>query len=298
MSSTAGKLSYKYRSGAAALRSLSDGCLYFAPPAVLNDALEARFDLVKPSRYGVPIEKAVRLLASRRGHRGNGSLLDASIKEVGSQNPADAAWFQSGVKSVGIFSSSRTPDNQPMWAYYCHDGSGVCFELEWSDKVLESNHLYPVYVHYTDKTREHSIAEDFAHVLLEVGDENPHWSLKQIEAFVLTTSFRDRWRMRSVARAVSTKHSDWSHERELRILAPQAMGLPLVSQTLKRVFFWRTEFDEWSPIILLLHRLYPSVEMAQFTFVHREPFVELRSTSTKLIPLEHGADPWRLRGDG
>jgi hypothetical protein len=34
-------VNFKYRSGAAALRSLSDGTCYFAQPGELNDSLEA-----------------------------------------------------------------------------------------------------------------------------------------------------------------------------------------------------------------------------------------------------------------
>lgn len=292
------KISYKYRSGAAALRCLSDGCLYFAPPAVLNDALEARFDLVPETKFAAPIRRAAQLLTSGRDSKGVSSFVETTLKELQSQSPEATGWFQAGVKSAGVFSSGATPDNQPMWAYYCNDRAGVCFELEWSDSVLERNHLYPVSVLYSDKTREHNIAEDFAHTLLEVATENPRWSLKQIAALSLTDSFRAKWRMRTIARATSTKHSNWSHEREIRILSPHALGLPLLADVLKRVYFARTDFAEWSPIVLLLRRLYPSVEVAQLNFIHRAPFVEVRSLTTKLIPLEYSSDPWNLRGEG
>jgi hypothetical protein len=82
--------------------------------------------------------------------------------------------------------------------------------------------------------------------------------------------------IRSIARAVSIKHADWQHEAEVRLLAPRAGPLPLLSDVLKRVYFVRTDFSEWGSILMLLHRLYPKVEIARLSFEHTEPFVRIQ----------------------
>jgi hypothetical protein len=88
-----------------------------------------------------------------------------------------------------------------------------------------------------------------------------------------------------MSRAVSTKHSDWMHEHELRMLSPKAGSLPILRQILKRVYFTRTDFSEWGPIMMLLHQLYPHVETAQVTFSHAEPLVSIQRLEKKLIPV-------------
>lgn len=88
-----------------------------------------------------------------------------------------------------------------------------------------------------------------------------------------------------MSRAVSTKHADWAHEHELRMLSPRAGPLPILRDILKRVYFTRTDFPEWRPIMMLLHQLYPAVEMAQVTFSHAEPLVSIRSLQAKIIPV-------------
>ena len=88
-----------------------------------------------------------------------------------------------------------------------------------------------------------------------------------------------------MSRAVSTKHSDWAHEHELRMLSPKAGPLPILGQILKRVYFTRTDFPEWGPIMMLLHQLYPGVETAQVTFSHTEPLVSIQRLEKKLIPI-------------
>jgi hypothetical protein len=107
--------------------------------------------------------------------------------------------------------------------------------------------------------------------------------MSQLQEFSLTESFRRRWGIQSVARAVSTKHADWQHEAELRLIAPRAGHIPIMSDILKRVFFIRTDFHEWGSIMMLLHRLYPKVELASLSFEHKEPFVKMQGRNSVIL---------------
>jgi hypothetical protein len=59
-------VNFKYRSGAAALRSLSDGTCYFTQPGELNDSLEAKFALTDPSSYAKVLSQTLTELAAER----------------------------------------------------------------------------------------------------------------------------------------------------------------------------------------------------------------------------------------
>jgi len=277
--------SFKYRSGAAALRSLSEGTAYFASPGELNDTLEAKFELTDAAHYIDAFESAIRELALRRGHRG-GYLFDkAGFAEFELVHKRENQRFQDACQQVGIFSTACRPDDQAMWAYYCDNFQGVCFELEWSTYVLQKYQLLPNKVSYTRKARVLNRADDLRHSLLELGSQNPEWSMAQLQEFSLTEEFRRLEGIRSVAHAVSLKHADWRHERELRVIAARAGHMPMMEEILKRVFFIRTDFLEWGSIMMLLHKLYPKVELARVSFEHKEPFVKIEPFETKLIPI-------------
>lgn len=64
-----------------------------------------------------------------------------------------------GDQKLGVFSSARRPDSQPMWAYYCDDSKGICFELEWSDELLATYQLMPTEIQYADEPRVHHRVE-------------------------------------------------------------------------------------------------------------------------------------------
>ncbi|EEC32403.1 hypothetical protein BUC_4701 [Burkholderia pseudomallei 576] len=58
-----------------------------------------------------------------------------------------------------------------------------------------------------------------------------------------------------------------------------------MGQVLKRVYFVRTDFPEWGPVMMLLHQLYPNVELAKLTFQHIEPYVKVQRMTKKLVPI-------------
>ena len=281
-------VNYKYRSGAAALRNLSEGTAYFASPAELNDALEAKFELADTTSFIEIMTNTLNELESLRGRVGKYKFNKTGFIEFDKENSFENQRFYKNCQETGIFSTASRPDNQPMWAYYCNDSKGVCFELEWSKEVMQKHGLWPIEVNYSNKSRLHNRADDMRQALLELGEEHPDWNLQQLKEFSLSEPFRRRWGIRSIARAVSVKHLDWQHESELRVISSRSGALPIISDVLKRVIFTRTDFTEWGAIMMLLHRLYPKVEIARVEFAHKEPFSSIVPLEMKKIPIEYG----------
>lgn len=290
-------VNFKYRSGAAALRGLSDGTCYFAHAGELNDSLEAKFAPAPPSSYAQTLAQTLTELAAQRKERARYEPEEESAEHLSKLIAEEDEIFAAKCQRVGIFSGTTRPDNQPMWAYYCNDGRGVCFEFEWPSDVLKQFSLRPTFVHYTGHPRVHDRFEDMRAELLAAGDMHLDWTVEQLHEYSQTHEFFARWIARSMSRAVSTKHSDWAHEHELRMLSPRAGPLPILREILKRVYFTRTDFPEWGPIMMLLHRLYPGVEMAKVTFSHTEPLVSIQHLEAKLIPVALSADGFTRVGD-
>lgn len=279
------RVSFKYRSGPTALRSLSDGTVYFAKPCELNDALEAQFEPSTSPQFSMTLAATLTELAKSRNepHRYVPDELFAA--EFDQHMARDDENFKAACQQLGLFSSARRPDSQPMWAYYCGDSKGVCFELEWPDELLATYQLIPTVVQYSDAPRIHNRADDLRLALLALGEEHPDWTVDAIEKHSLTEVFNRDWMVRSMGRAVSTKHADWEHESELRVISPAAGSRPILKGILKRIYFVRTDFPEWGPIMMLLHQLYPDVELAQIQFSHKAPLVFVIPMTKKLVSL-------------
>jgi hypothetical protein len=273
---------YKYRSAAAALRCLSEQTLYFASPSELNDCLEAKFDHASEDEYANVVWSTFRELALARGDSDTDcrSIPKGLLEDLRPLSKQDNGDFRVWCDQVGIFSAAPRPDNQPMWAYYCDDARGVCFDLEWSKEVMEEYHLLRTPVMYTREARIHNRAKYLRELLLDLGRRNPTWTMEQILSFSMTGKFARRWSSRSIARAVSSKHTDWEHECELRLIAPRAGPIPVMRDVLKGVFFMRTDFPECRSIVRLLSQLYPNVRLNTMEFLHTEPFVRTR----QLVP--------------
>ena len=279
------RLSFKYRSGPAALRSLSDGTAYFAKPSELNDSLEARFEPAESSQFSATYAATLTELAKSRGEP-IGFVPDESFAEEFDQHMAhEDGHFNKACQELGLFSSTRRPDSQPMWAYYCGDSKGFCFELEWSDELLATYQLMPTEIQYSDEVRIHNRADDLRLALLALGKKHPDWTVDAIEKYSLTESFNRDWMARSMGRAVSMKHADWRHESELRMISPRAGPLPILKAILKRVYFVRTDFPEWGPVMMLLHQLYPDVKVARVEFSHKAPLVSVVPLLKKMVPV-------------
>jgi len=281
-----GKVSFKYRSGPAALRCLSDGFVYFAKPSEFNDCLEAKFDHSTALDYIERMSRSIRSLAEQRGYAGGYAVPRSEILAFEAKNACENANFLEATQRVGIYSTASRPDNQPMWAYYCDNSKGFCFELEWPDTVLGQYQIAPVGVRYSSAARVHNRAEIFDSLIREEAEMHPDWSMDRLLEETQSEFFKFRFQMLNTCRAVSIKHSDWSHEHEVRFVTPSAGPLPILGQVLKRVYFVRTDFPEWGPVMMLMHQLYPNVELAKLTFQHIEPYVEMQNMTKKLVPIQ------------
>lgn len=280
------RVSFKYRSGPAALRCLSDGLVYFAKPSEFNDCLEAKFDHSTAVDYIDRMNRSIRNVAEQRGCTGGYTVPRSEFSSFEAKNASENENFLEATQRVGIYSTASRPDNQPMWAYYCDNSKGFCFELEWPDAVLGRHNIAPVGVLYSSAARVHNRAEIFDSLIREEAELHPDWSMDRILEETRSEFFRFRIQMMNTCRAVSIKHSDWSHEHEVRFVTPRAGSLPIMLQVLKRVYFVRTDFPEWGPVMMLLHQLYPNVELAKLTFQHTEPYVEVQGMTKKLVPIQ------------
>ena len=280
------RISFKYRSGPAALRCLSDGAAYFASPSEFNDCLEAKFDHSSAADYLASMDRSIRGVAQQRGCAGGYTVPEGELAAFEASNGRDDASFLEATQRIGIYSTASRPDNQPMWAYYSDNSKGFCFELEWSDAVLGRYQILPVGVLYSSVERVHNRADIFDTLIREEAELHPDWSMDRILEETRSDFFRFRFQALNTCRAVSIKHSDWAHEREVRFVTPHVGPLPIMGQVLKRVYFVRTDFPEWGPVMMLLPQLYPDVELVQLTFQHTTPYVEARPMTRKLVPLD------------
>lgn len=219
---------FKYRTGESALRCLVNGTLYFASPNELNDTLEAKFDHAEHDANNAIVGATLSEISQNRG---------GPAFEIQSPCPSDLVEaidkendrFRSSCSEVGIFSAARRPNDQAMWAYYAEDCKGVCFELEFSPSTLQANQLVPVDVTYIDGARTHNRAEDWRLLFMALAKEYPNASLAELQEMSLGETFSRRLGVLSSARVTSVKHTDWAHEKEIRLLSGKSGARQILS---------------------------------------------------------------------
>ncbi|HET9112702.1 MAG TPA: hypothetical protein VFN66_02400, partial [Burkholderiales bacterium] len=81
-------VSFKYRSGSAALRCLSDGLAYFAKPSEFNDCLEAKFDHSSAVDYIECMDRSIRSVAEQRGCAGGYEVPEGELASFEAKTPA------------------------------------------------------------------------------------------------------------------------------------------------------------------------------------------------------------------
>lgn len=285
------KISFKYRAGPAALRCLSEGAAYFARPSEFNDCLEAQFDHSSVADYIAQMDQTIKEIAQQRGGVGGYSLPEHALASFETKYACDNASFLDAAQKVGIYSTASRPDNQPMWAYYCDNSKGFCFELEWPDPLLAKYQIVPIGVDYSSTARIYNRADVFEKLIREEANLHPKWSMAQILEETRTDFFNFRFQMLNTCRAASIKHSDWAHENEVRFITPRAGPVPIIKDILKRVYFVRTDFPEWGSVMALLRQLYPDVELVKLTFQHIEPYALTQRMTMKLLPVDDQSLP-------
>lgn len=275
---------FKYRSGESALRCLVDGVLYFAKPDQLNDLLETKFDHAEPEAFNKIYLDTISDVNQKRGGPRLSPGYPCSPDFV-TVNSEENARFRDACDNIGIFSTARRPNDQAMWAYYAENCQGFCFELEWSDSTLNEHQLMPVDVTYSASARTHNRAEDWRTLFLDLAEKNPDATLQDLYDLSLDEPFRRRMGILSTARVTSIKHTDWAHEREIRLLSGKAGARPLLRSVLKRVHFMRTDGDKWGEVMQRLHFDYPQVEVVQWTFHHGAITTSAKKMIFKSIPI-------------
>lgn len=259
---------FKYRTPSAALHCLAEGALYFAKPEQLNDALEAKYDHASLDDFVWVTEQAYRKLNRPGGL--NLELDERSRTKLAEAYARENQRLQAFTEQIGIFSAARRPDHQAMWAYYADNASGVCFELAWNHEVVNRHQIWVADVEYHSVARVHNRAEDWSSVLLALAERHPNASLADLRQLVLEEPARRLVGILSASRATSTKHTDWAHENEIRLLIPKAGAIPVLAEVLKRIYFVRTHGEHWGAIMQIIHSYYPSTELVQLKFSHGE----------------------------
>ncbi|MEF9388471.1 hypothetical protein V4890_23055 [Ralstonia solanacearum species complex bacterium KE056] len=97
------RVSFKYRSGPAALRCLSDGLAYFAKLSEFNDCLEAKFDHSSAADYIERMDRSTRSVAEQRGCAGGYAVPGGKLASFEAKNARDSAKFLEATQRVGIY---------------------------------------------------------------------------------------------------------------------------------------------------------------------------------------------------
>lgn len=285
---------FKYRSLASAKQCLEENTLYFAKPDSLNDMLEAKYDSASYKDF----YKLAGDVYSEVSFKKTGVKLSLShikedeLKELIEANTEEDNRFRDFTEQVGIFSSASRPNDQAMWAYYADNCEGVCFQLEWSSKLLHEHQIIRTNVQYTDTARIINRAEDLKIMFDRVVADYPDATLDELHKISLTEEYSRYYGILSASRAVSIKHTDWKHEDEIRLIKPKYGALPILTDTLKyihiftkdKLVFGKTE-KEILDIILVK---YPSVKIIRWSFDHGAIFAmpsELRVVDLKGNPI-------------
>lgn len=228
---------------------------------------EAKYEHATPEDFARVMTQVYSEISQQRG--GQTLAFDQrGLAEMAEAHAWECDHLQAFTDQIGIFSAAQRPDNQAMWAYYADNASGVCFELEWSHEIADRHQLWVTAVQYHGEARVHNRAEDWRHVFLELAREHPDASLERLHQLSLDESTRRKSGILSASRAVSVKHTDWSHEKEIRLLAPKSGSLPVLGEVLKRVHYVCTDGEHWSAIMQLLRAYYPTVETMHWQFSH------------------------------
>lgn len=262
---------FKYRTLEQAARCLNEGSLYFAKPDELNDMLEAKFDDSTPDEHVVILEHVISRIREERGE--SPVRFDrTAMPELISHLAREDIRLRNFCNGLGIFSATQTPHHQALWAYYADNYQGVCFETHWSSAVIAANQLVCVNVIYDDQPRVLNKANHLGAILKQLANKHPQLTTDDLWKLAMKEEHLRRLGIEMASIAASIKHTDWAHEKEIRILTPKGgRAVPILADVLKRVHFVNTSScrtQKWAEIMLYLRRHYPSVDVVEWRFDH------------------------------
>jgi len=274
----------KYVTAETAKKCLSDRTLYLARPGQLNDTLEARFARASAGAYLDVVESTLAKIASKRGEAP--LVFDReALPEFKALNEQENDRFQRFCENIGICSLTSHPNHQAMWAYYGQGGHGLCLELKFSNEVLNDHELLLGPVEYSDQPRVLNRADDLRESLLEMADQNPNASVRELLKLSFETPFRRRMGLRMAQRATSRKHTDWKHENEIRLLGPNGgYPIPILEKVLSKIHFVNSKALALFAPFLREH--YPEVPLVYWESDHTGTLKHGRSMELNLIPVD------------
>jgi len=236
---------YKYRTYKAALRDLQEGSVYFATHSQFhakNDWLEGKFIMeTSGSTFSKAVVNGLNEIMIKRGSQNRYGM--NFIPRLDDMVIQENKIFINQIKILGIFSTSGTYFNQAMWVHYC-ENEGVCFELEWNEELINEMHLKVQKVNYSDDPRIVNRDIIYKNLLIELGENNPGWSINKILDISLSVEFRKRWRDEFIIKCSAAKRSCWEYEDEIRILSPKSQVFSILKQLLKSVYIFIPKFSD------------------------------------------------------
>jgi len=235
---------YKYRTREAALLDLLEGSVFFADSSqfhTYNDSLEGGFVMeTSASTFSHAIVNALNEIMINRGDSKRYSMNQIpGLEKMVIQGNND---FINQANILGIYSASTTYDNQAMWVHYCKN-EGVCFELEWEQKLIKERHLIISKVEYTNNPRIVNRDLIYKNMLKEFGVKHPDWSIDKILEFSLSIEFRKEWMQEFIIKSSSIKRMCWDYEDETRILSPRSQPFTILKKILKSVYMFIPQFE-------------------------------------------------------
>lgn len=236
---------YKYRTREAALLDILEGAVYFAKPSEFhesNDQLEGEFVMGTTSQSF--LESIIEGLNTIKEKKNEPPIVlpkfqfSPSTDKLISMSNND---FIEQANELGIYSTSSSYDNQAMWTHYCKN-QGVCFELEWDQKIIDRFHFLIKNVEYSSKVRKVNRDVVFKNMLIEYGTKHSELSIEELLKYSMSKEFRSNWMQNFILECSCIKQECWSYENEIRLLSPQAQVYPILKEILRSVYMFIPQF--------------------------------------------------------
>lgn len=198
----AARHAFKYRSGDSAtlerdLESLRDDYFYAAPRSTLNDPFEGRFDRSNLDQQFRVISKLVSAVKP---------AISASFENVAAAADEVLAF----VDKCGVFSLSKTPLDELIWAHYGGSHHGFCIEYDIAKLVeFEAKQYHCIDVQYSNSA----------------------------PAFAATDLVNNDSVLPVLQKLLGTKSFPWQYESEIRVVTSAAGRHQYDYRAVKSIYF-------------------------------------------------------------
>jgi len=249
-----GEIVYKFRDWKIPFHreSLIKGIIYFASPNQFNDPFDSfilpRYDLLseqqKTELYRESIKAENPHLNDREVEKEMGKWLNKRLLDGKRFFDRVDRVMKRNLNLYGIFSLSKSRGNILLWSHYSNSHHGFCIGYNknaLSKFVIESF----FHIQMIAEIQDVYYSEDYP-VLI------PHWGIRPEEYIV---------------KPLITKSSDWSYEKEVRIILYEGANyeLKLVKKDIIKevILGCNISVEDKSEIIEVTKRTYPSAKIIQ-----------------------------------